>query len=239
MKIAIIGNSHVAAIKNAWLEIPKNISSEFEFTFFAPSNGTMAAANLDISGNTLVPSNKELEDRLIFTSGGLETINCDTYDAFLICGLSLGVSHAVESTYSIYSSSVQMASLKDFWEGTELYDLLTKLRDCTGKPIFVLHNPLIGANKDNENTDAIYNRFIADSNEVFFKLFDSKLLPQAPETIVNGFNTKIEFTQNARMFLQNQSGSGKLFPRKNKVHMNADFGSLVLRKFLELQCSDM
>jgi len=80
MKICVISNSHAASLKDGWMTI-RNDFPQLEVTFFAAPNRAMSELKADISARTLYAENTQLKHTLKFTSGGLDTIEIDKYDA--------------------------------------------------------------------------------------------------------------------------------------------------------------
>jgi hypothetical protein len=88
-RVCVIGNSHIAAVKQAWDNRAPKVSSDLATTFFSAQVRLMEHLVLD--GRVLVPTQDELAAKLRYTSGGTSVIDIDAYDAFVLIGSGFGV----------------------------------------------------------------------------------------------------------------------------------------------------
>lgn len=87
--ICLIGNSHIAALKQAWTNRAPTVASGLTPTFFSAQNRLMA--QLTREGRSLVTQGGEFAQKLAYTSGGKDRIDVDDYDAFVLVGSGFGV----------------------------------------------------------------------------------------------------------------------------------------------------
>ena len=93
MKIALIGNSHIACVKLAYENATLDLRERLNITFFgAPGSGL---ADLKLKSKTLLTNNEDLRKQLAMTSGGLEKIDLDHYDAIILMGMYFSFSKQV------------------------------------------------------------------------------------------------------------------------------------------------
>ncbi len=84
MRLCLLGNSHVAALKLGF--------SGSEAVFFASPSRTLRT--LQPQDGELVSTDPDLRRRLAKSSGGAETIRVSEFDAFLVVGCALGLASA-------------------------------------------------------------------------------------------------------------------------------------------------
>jgi len=84
VKIAVIGDSHVAALKRAWPSVAEDFT-DVSITFFAVGAGEMR--NVRLKGDSLVPENDFVREHFALTSEGLEEIRIGDYDNFVLVGM--------------------------------------------------------------------------------------------------------------------------------------------------------
>jgi hypothetical protein len=87
MKICVLGNSHLASMKTGW-DLVRDTTPEYELTFFGAPKAMMD--DLSLEGNALVPGTDKLRRKLSMFSEGSESIDLDSFDAFVVVGLQFG-----------------------------------------------------------------------------------------------------------------------------------------------------
>ena len=80
MKICLIGNSHLAALKMGWPEIAQDLP-DVQPAFFGARGAMMA--RLRVRGDRLVAKTAALAEQMSFVSGGLTEIVPGDYDAII------------------------------------------------------------------------------------------------------------------------------------------------------------
>lgn len=227
MKIAVIGNSHIGALKRgADMIAPQDMPHDLRY-FGARSNGLQ---DLQIDGTSLVPASQEIANAIAFTSGGETRIETEAYDAFLLYGMEARPFFAPIDHF--YSSAVLARALKDVFEGSLSHLILGRLRAITTKPIYVGHNPLKGAQENQGSQDSsAYHQGLILLNETVYAAVKATILPQPSDTIVNGNGSAISFAQGSKRLAIGDNHDDALHPDMDLNHMNDLFGSLWLKAF--------
>ncbi|MBZ0128709.1 MAG: hypothetical protein K8F59_06310 [Rhodobacteraceae bacterium] len=230
MRLCIIGNSHIAALKGGW---EAGVKAEFPGirpTFFGARGGGLT--RLMVRGGILTSDDAKIRSDLAFTSGGQMGIDPGLFDAFLVYGLCRNVNLLVRNYGAGYSRQVLEAALLDYWAATSLIGVIRKLREITTLPIHAGASPLEAALGEAGAATTNHVRFLDASNRQVFALLDAELIGQPVETIVNGDATALAFASGSTRLAV---GAGNdLVPHEagETRHMNADFGARWLRSFL-------
>ena len=222
MKICIIGNSHVGALKRAW---DAESYPSIEIVFFAARGARLR--DLTVKRKVLVPATRSLKNALKFTSGGISRIDPKQYDYFLIYGAQ--AVHLLLCKDSSYSQAVLRDTAKDHVQNTVSFELIKKLRKITDKKIFIGHHPLYAAESlQHRDISAEYLDGIDQLNRVAYSELNCEMIAQPPETIVNGYFTDPIYTKGSKRLTVNPAREGKLHPENDKTHMNEKFGKMWL-----------
>jgi len=204
MKVCILGDSHVACLMHGW-ELIKEDYDQVAITFFA-YGGFDLPDSLKVKDRYLVPDNDKIKKFIAFCSGGLEYIAIDSCDHFLISGLGLRITHP---TWVYYSTQVQEQSLRDDIAECLAWKLFKKIRSITDQTIYLGHCPLLATetpSKERDDLEPYHNR-IAWVNEKLLKDHNVTMPIQPIETIVNGFETGLEYSKGSANFGTRKSHS--------------------------------
>lgn len=227
MKIAVIGNSHIGSLKRG-MDMMKAKEVLYDLCFFGARGDGLKS--LTVEDSSLVPSDEGTADAIAFTSGGERRIDTDGYDAFLLYGMEARPFFIAEDRY--YSSAVLDRAVDDVVEGSLSYNTLQKLRTITDKPIYIGHNPMRGARRNEGPQDVgPYERGIALLNARKYAAVGATLLPQPATTIINGNGTAMPFAQGSKRLAIGDAHDDALHPSVDLNHMNDDFGRLWLTEF--------
>ncbi len=150
--ICIIGNSHIAALKQAWTNRKPPVARDSAVTFFAA--GTHLLPHLKVEGRVLVSRNADLAEKLIYTSGGLDRIAVDRYDIFVLVGMGFGIdiprlcSQVGMAEHLKWGPIEQVLSRAAFdsmmeasFENSASIALLDKIRSISAAPTFIYAAP--------------------------------------------------------------------------------------------------
>ncbi len=234
IKICIIGNSHVASLKEGWENIKKNYPN-LTLTFFAEPNKGLE--NLIVDKKMLIASTESTKKSIEFTSGGKGYIDPLEYDIFLIYG-------TYASTYRVrrnifYSYQVEVSAVEDIiFEGLS-YEILKKLKKITHKKIYIGNNPLralndeISTNNNFETNNEDYLLGIKLMNKYVYKSMGTILLSQPLSTIINGtfITKKIYSTGSAKLNTSNKQIADRKHSGEDTGHMNREYGAIYLKEF--------
>jgi hypothetical protein len=228
MKICIIGNSHVGALKRAWDTISPAYPG-LEMVFFAHRGNGMAA--LKRQGKQLVPTSDALAAAIKFTSGGLDRIVPNDYDAFLIYGLRASPNFGDNDRF--FSRQVRQQAVEDLTGNTLSLRILKMVRQLTDTRIYLGHDPLNSASADRPDaSNAPYESGIAILNDCVYGPLGAEMLMQPLSTVVNGRNTDASFSQNSQRLAISTANREEKHSEGEDKHMNEAFGEIWLTAFI-------
>lgn len=87
--LCFIGNSHLAAVKQAWTNRNPDVAPGVSVTFF--SAGTHLLPQLRLEDGAWVCASEPLREKIVYTSDGLDRIEFARYDAFALFGTGFGL----------------------------------------------------------------------------------------------------------------------------------------------------
>ncbi len=230
MNICVIGNSHVAAIKQAY-DLMAARGDIPAMTFFANRGDNVA--KMVVKNGILKPAkeNHRLQAAIEITSGGIKEIDPQKYDFILVLGLGRAISELTAMVLRPISAGAKERAIQDFWEASVAFELIEKLRLITKKTIFFGLAPLTAAKEDGPETDDTYREMLALSQTLFFDAIDVSIVRQPPATITHGGNTKSEYARDSqRLDVQGGAATGA-HPIGENRHMNAAYGEAWLEGF--------
>jgi hypothetical protein len=235
MKICIIGNSHVAALKLAWVNhFDKRCKKDNDITFFASPGNSLRSLKLE--NNKLIPDSEQLKKNLRATSGGKSFIELASYDVFLLYGL------ATQPYYNhglFYSKALMDDWLAEYRAASLPIKILEMMPAGLCKKIYLGHNPMpseILESKANlvDCKSYAYELGLSFINKTVFNLYAAELLPQPPSTIAaSGRNTIFEYNKGSRRLEMGNTRSNRLYPTGDRLHMNDKFGKIWLEEFFK------
>lgn len=233
MRLCVIGNSHVGALK-------LGCSAE-NVRFFGSHAATLKT--LKSRDGQLVSDDPDVRHWLSITSGGLHYVPVNEYDAFIIVGCGLGFS----STSSIYAAHrlaehttageqvISNAALQCAVKGRVTQSLARRIADLvrqlTKADIAILPEPLpaksvvqkqpwLKSNAIRQMLFELYREHLA--------LVPHPILEQPSHTFVEHF-TRTEFARGSLKMLQDSTPH----PEAEPYHMNAEYGSAVMSEALD------
>ena len=235
MNICVLGDSHVGSLKRGWGEI-KGEYPKHEITFFAQRSDGLDG--LIAHDGKLIANNEKLAKALEFTSAGRKTVDPGAYDMFVIYGA--GVTINVNDDRHFYSSAVVESGLHDLITNTLSFNLLKRLRTLTDKPVFMGHLPLVPAMEVLIETvpDKYVDR-VKRINQLIYRMLNVELVRQPLSTIVNGKNTRSDFSKGSRALAIGDGGDNVYHPESDNHHMNDRFGEIWLREFFDEYLGEM
>ena len=93
VRVCVLGNSHLAALRRGWDQIAERFPAH-KLTFFGAPRNIMGDLVLD--GRRLVPRTEKLLQKIRQSSGGLDAVELDHYDAFVLYGLQFGPRRVIQ-----------------------------------------------------------------------------------------------------------------------------------------------
>jgi hypothetical protein len=249
MKVCVIGNSHIVALKLAWDRFSSQADG-VELRFFGSSGQNLRFLKLD--KGALTSDDREVVQQMKVTSGGSSRIEIADYDAFLLSGLSLGVynmlrlakDHRTVGTVGVapYSHLISdavfdLAVKRHFALATcvQVTDLIRSVAPNAPIAAAPTPHPCRGL------TDARNHWADAELLSTRIEPVWSRELAEFLATRRVSFVPQRKETQDGRFFTQKRYSVGSVSLRgmKERVkeehrHMNAEYGSYVLADALPM-----
>lgn len=242
--LCVIGNSHTAAVWQAWKSGAVAASAGFSMTVFASEANSI---ELDHRDRSLIPANPIVRERFALTSGGKDRIEIDKYDAFLLVGLNWGVDLARtfarckvvehlanEPAEIVVSHACLVEIIRTQNSKAAALKFARQIRSDSTAPILIYPTPFRSeATRLEQNDpclsdqallDNIIPRCIAAVSELASE-HGCEVFWQHPETIALPGMTKAEFAEGAVRL--------KELPERRNKHVNPEFAVLSLRTILQ------
>jgi hypothetical protein len=228
MKICVIGNSHLAALKAGWEDIRAEYP-HIDVTWFDAKSRQLAG--LEVRGGALVPMRDDLREMMQYTSAGKDRIEAG-YDCYFVVGCELSFYKLV----LLVQESEGIADAEAVSGTSRAAMIAYQLRKITDGPVAVLPVPYssqlaaedaygwTGGEEALVNLDVLYRGTLRDLG----REHGFKPLLQPERTIRNTVFTKVQFRLGGDT-LQLKKASG----RNDGLHMNARFGAMYLLEALD------
>lgn len=242
MKICLIGNSHLVALRAGWDTI-KDDHPDISADFFAIARSGFRNAELD--GTTLIPTRPRQRAQMAEFSGA-DSIDLSAYDAFAFVGFVIGLprvlrylqGHGIAGEIEDTPQIVPYAMLQDAWDeqlSTTALPRLTELvRQVSDAPIVNLVRPMRSALiLDEDSTRAAFYSQEVDRDGLPYAntLVDRLMAPhhaagmvtlaQPHETTVKGLLTRKRYSDAPERLPDGNPPKGGV----EVNHMNAAFGA--------------
>jgi hypothetical protein len=153
-RICCIGSSHLGALKGGWDRISRDWPG-IAITFFGAPNYRVEESLqfLTLDGRRIVPTAPDVAGFFKMTSGGLDHIELDAYEAFIVMG-GIGLTKPFD-LYTLFRTDEQshqpphvlvsadclIEAFAGIFRSTLSYRLTTALAQLTGRPVFLLPEP--------------------------------------------------------------------------------------------------
>jgi hypothetical protein len=243
-RVAVIGNSHIAAFKAGW-DLIRSTRSKHEMTFFGATRSQLRS--LKVNAGALQTKNEDLKKYLAWTSGGLDHIPLD-YDAYIVVGAELSFPHTVRllethrppsfydsaSGLHLISDAAFAASISGMIENSSAMKVVSNIRKKSQAPVVLAPCPfftkatLVARPYWNEKAavDMVFG-FWGKSLDAFKKI--AIVDDQPTETIEDRFFTKADFAKNS---IKIKPGHEVIRPVDDDHHMNGEFGARWINQIL-------
>lgn len=223
MKLAILGNSHTAALLHA-PRADASLISGLDITFFASIGRTME--HFALEAGQLVPQTDELRQSLITTSRGSDRFDPNLFDQVLIVGLAFNM----PPIDTRLSQAVRDAVLRNGVQGSVAWKLAKMIRAVSNVPVLASHTPLRAADVSERFEATLqncmsYEAMIAKS-QTFWDPLQVQILPQPAITRYRDILTKRSFSRGSRGL----RGAGLEHGNSDRSHMNEEYGAIYLRQ---------
>lgn len=230
MKICIIGNSHVGALKRAW-ESMSSFHNAAEIVFFADRGRGLD--EIAINGKVLAPKTKRLQKSFEFTSGGKKVIDPIEYDFFLVYGLDSKAFFISPKRY--YSEVVLKQASADHVSKTLSFKLVEYIRALSDKNIYLGHAPLPAYKGSDFKVISPegYLMGLDVINDFVFSDVGAHMIMQPKDTIVSGKYTHPDLSVGSKRLSIGDRLDDEHHPENDHGHMNDKFGAKWLTAFFE------
>lgn len=246
IKIAVLGNSHLAAFKLGW-EIIKEDFPNFELTFFGSPTTSMRFFKVD--DDKLVPTNTTTLENIRWTSNGYEYIP-GNMDAYILVGMGYSFVHLMDlvknhrllqdydkndETKQLISENFLNMAMSETLQKSNAITLIDMLQHITKSPLIYTPNPY--ASEDilndvkfdyyhlNSYLEMAYNCYLKNIDNLFCER-KTTFVKQPEGTITNKIFTKEIFSKNS---VKLKHGLNNKHEESDHFHMNAEFGAISLR----------
>lgn len=227
MLICILGNSHAAALKHGWDLIAQG-HPDVELHFFSMLGQNLGRLILD--GETLRLPDKSRPVRSFPEAAG-GAVDIGRYDAFILYGLGLHA-EVLEPAAGV-SRACHDCVIADSVRATAAWSLLSDIRKVSAAPVLVGATPLRAAEKArSRGADAALDQNATGLARLFAEK-QARFLSQPAATIVNGDETDPAFNMGVVPIAKDAAEADAGARHKDRVHMNAAYGRLVLEAYLD------
>jgi hypothetical protein len=248
MKLCVIGNSHIAALKLGWDQVLAEAGEEqsrFAPTFFgAPRDGIR---HVKLENGCLVARRKDITDYFRLISGGQDQIRLADYDAFLLVGLNVS-SKRILRFYKTHAwvglggvagkvmvhPAFARAFLAERYAETRMVELAGTIQAAANRPVVAVAEPhwASWARSAAEVPDYGWRAAIlAGDSAAIGQAFGravaealaphARFVPQPDETVEDGIMTRAEFNKDASRLITGEGGG------TDASHMNGAYGRAV------------
>lgn len=246
-RLCVIGNSHVAALKDGW-PLANGLAQHVQAEFFGCLKEGMKSFAV-LAGGKLGPSEAEAAAffKDIATTG--DFVEPGRYDAFILSGMKFFpnglirnyADYATPSTHNhqsarqfVTDATLEQALWDELKDGMMLHTARL-LKQHTDAPIFIAWQPFLSDSlSDIDWRDALYRSIVENSDGAFIQRImhgidmrleaeGFKVLWQPKKTVLEGVMTHRSYSVGSRQF---RAGGGKEHRALDVFHMNADFGRL-------------
>lgn len=239
-RIAIIGNSHVAAFKLGW-DVIKDEYPGVQIDFF--SGAASAMRSLYMADGRILSSSSPVTEMFV-AYAGTEAITAG-YDSYILVGMGLGLVslmciyekhrpprfHEAGEGPHLMSDAMNEIALEKATTGSSAFHVINLVKQISGgAEVFVVPNPHPSADILEKHPFWQDRRILDSCVEVFEEtlrgLNGVSFVPQPADTLHSDQLTKAEFTRGTRLLKARWTRPAN---DGDPYHMNAEFGVASLR----------
>jgi hypothetical protein len=247
--VCLIGNSHLAALAQAWRNGAAAARGDLSMVFFGSQAGT--ARSMALKGGTIAPRSATAIEAFRRSSGGKGEIVVADYDAFVLYGMGFRFSDVLPTladygtvgelqwgpVQHLVSESCRDAMLRASIGRASALSALRQIRSLSSAPVLLCPMPFraeswfrrskLAANPRLSNTeflDSLVHRFVTAASEICAEC-GGEFVPQDESTCALPGFTKVEFSVDGDTW--------KVRGRADDKHMNARYGAIALTGILQ------
>lgn len=235
MKIAIIGNSHVASLKSGWdyfCSQNESNASSAEITYFAAAGRLLwdleVESTVGDSADVLSSKNNKLNAALEYSSGGIAKIDLTQYDCCVLHGLMRFPRYDLR-----ISEQLKSIVLKRLVTNSLANHVATSIRSFSDIPLYITPKPLlVWSNSDYLSKNHTYKSYQDTFDDVLNTKFAKNIhmIPQPHETIQNEISTPDKYAKNSTRMRVFENAGNEARIVSDIAHMNEQYGLLQLEK---------
>jgi hypothetical protein len=240
-RVAVIGNSHLGALKRAWDAGLAKRQPELELVFFGSPRRTIAS--LRATGDALTTDDAEVRRSLALTSGKADPkIRLPDYDAILLhalIGLNWAIPQAIKlnafvrATGSVVSSGLVQDLLRNDLRKSVFQHVLEQIRSISRVPIVASTQPFLS--EDSPHLAALSGLSSPLLPEMYEEFIERQMqavavdfLPQNAVTVTDRCFTRRVYSVNGCRLRADTTGA----PSDDLRHMNESYGRTVIDDLL-------
>jgi hypothetical protein len=242
--VCILGSSHLGALKQAW-DKGAPVSPALSVDFFGATGWRLE--DLRYENGALRPQSDKLRKFMKRTSGGKESIVIDSYDAFVLYGLALDFRELLRfcrdygtfahrkwgAVANLLSESCFSASIETWIGASNCMDYLAQIRTLHQKPVLVCPRPLPPESFYQTLRDGPPRLLEPEFLALLFAEFRAQVL-----RLCGKFGGETCWQDDATLASPGATRNSFSLPprssdKEHNVHMNAQFGHLMMMKILE------
>lgn len=222
MKVAVLGNSHAAALKYGYDNFKERYLG-VDIDFYAANHSELQRGEIkfDPDARCVFSSDESVSNKLARSSGGNSALKIDDYDVIVYCALGLEFQYKLVQNF--YSNNFRDIICGSVLRATLATQIALDIRMVSDIPMYVLPCPLVSSDihfahglGDLEKNRQEYDYFCKYIDR-FFSKHGVFFLPQVASTIKNCIFTKNEY----EMYKDSTD-------RIDHKHMNMEYGALML-----------
>lgn len=252
IRLCIIGNSHLAAVKLGWALIASEHPG-IQPTFFGSPRATLR--ELHWHGPVLAARTGPVRRSLRLTSGGQDEIDLRQFDAVLLCGLSFGLRQAARlylhhrhtglaergEALHLVSRACFQTALLGLMEQTVALRVGRLVHEGSALPLLLMPTPMPSEDLLHSQMEDVIRwwqpvlqagdeaALLAEHERACAALLPpfTRILPQPADTLASPMTTRRSFQQGG---VQLNGGQQEQPPEGDATHMNAAYGAVALRE---------
>lgn len=231
--IAVIGTSHVGALKQAWTEL-ENELEQYQFTFFAARSSMYRTAGtqfLTLSNGVLSPNSNQLVSAFAYTAEQPNgKIILADYDAFWIYGFSPRVT--LDFTEGLSSDFREKIFAENVSKKNACY-LVKMIRDGGFEGSVFVSPPPMRLIEQQPSIFTPHDGYMSYTKgyRSLLKRYNAQLVLQPEQSLTSGFCTMSDFGVGSEKL--DVSGDGRIAHQQSDIsHMNVQFGQAMITSFL-------
>ncbi len=236
MKLCILSNSHATSLKDG-LESDPELASVLDCTFFAAPKSRLKGLEFDEYRQALVSSDDRTRQYFEMTSGGLDYIPVDAFDAFFIYGLFF----TLPRLKRFATQTEKKIALDTMFKGSIAHQIARKLATASSTSIIMSPEPWrtarLGKTFHKRVLRLVESWSLAQPDTIYAAI-EARGLPdgvsylwQDAATLTRRLGTRPEFGVGSRRLTIDDKLNEHL--KKDRRHMNGQFGAMVLRHVAE------